>query len=148
MEKDFRGSTKLKSIFDALNDFELNYNWLITDYQCYPQTLEYDELFREQKPIWMTGEELRDMINYEDFQWIWGAFSGFKKNIGKEEVFSYDIPLSEKTSIYFEKPLSTQNPLSDIEIIAVDSTLTLFLSNDKKYIRILKESFPLSEIIE
>lgn len=38
--------TNLKKVFDAINNKQLKYNWLITDCICYPDNPKTDEMLR------------------------------------------------------------------------------------------------------
>ena len=83
--------THLYRIFIGINMVQKDYNWLITDIVAYPKTKEYQDLFSKEY-CWLSGEELTNIIEKEDFQWIWGVLSGFEKSI--------DIPtfLAETTA--------------------------------------------------
>jgi len=71
-------------IFNAIQNVQKNYNWLITDIESIPNTDKYIELFKNPY-VWITGEELSEIVQKEDFFWIWGVFLGFNKTI----TFSY-----------------------------------------------------------
>ena len=125
--------TYLKKIFDSIEDAQKNYNWLITGYECYPQNEKYiEKLSREW--CWMTGEELTEMIEDENFQWIWGVFSAFPKTITRDKVLEYELPKADGNAKIWENPISMQNPLSILEIVAWDSSLTVVVS---KYMDII-----------
>ena len=118
-------------MFTAIGDRQTRYNWLITDVECYPKTPEFDDLMSN-KYVWMTGEKLTAMINKEDFQWINGTLSAFPKGISTEDVLKYPLPRSCGYSGFFQNPLTMQHPLSEIEIVAWDSSLTLFFSKSRE----------------
>ena len=72
--------TYLKKLFDAINNKQLEYNWLITDCTCYPENPKTDAMLRKDY-CWLTGEELTDLVAQEDFQWVWGILSAFDKSV-------------------------------------------------------------------
>lgn len=62
--------TDLKGILESLgNDGCYKYNWLITDYECYPQENENAATFSG-SPVFITGEKLMSLLEIENFQWI------------------------------------------------------------------------------
>ena len=139
--------THLKKVFLAINNVQNNYNWLITDHMCYPQIKEYAELFFNEY-FWISGEKLTEMINKEDFQWIWAVLSGFKKDIPKEEVLKYNFPEADGYTGFWRNPISIQHTLADIEIVPWDSSLVLFISKDEDIVDNFKKGFPLAEDLE
>lgn len=130
--------TFLKDIFALIDNVQTEYNWLISDYECYPQKSKYFELLQGDY-CWISGKELTDMVEDENFQWIWGVFSGFPKNISRDEIFSYKLPQSEGYSGFWKNPISIQHPLASIEIVAWDSTLTLIISKEDGFFTKIKE---------
>jgi len=144
LDKSEQYFTFLGGIFKAIQNKQEEYNWLITDYECYPQSEKCSELFNG-KDIWISGSELTKMIETEDFQWIWGVFSGFPKGVPKDNVMEFDIPKAEEHEDFWKVPVSIQHPLADIEIVAWDSSLTLFISKDDELIKLFCEEFPLAE---
>ena len=58
--------TYLSKVFHGINNAQKQYNWLITDCECYPKNKEIEELF-DQKYCWLSGEELTDIVVKEDF---------------------------------------------------------------------------------
>ena len=146
-EKGEKYYTYLKKVFDAIDNKQKEYNWLITDCECYPNNQKTEELLNKEY-CWISGEELTEIVNQEDFQWIWAVLSGFDKNIELSEVLKYDLPYVNEYEGFWNKPLTLQHPLSKIEIVPCDSSLTLFLSKDKKLVNSFMSSFPYSENLE
>ena len=66
--------TYLKELFASIGNVQKEYNWLITGHECYPQNPDYAKKL-SQEYCWITGDELTNMVENEDFQWIWGVFS-------------------------------------------------------------------------
>ena len=139
--------THLYRIFTGINMVQKDYNWLITDIVAYPKTKEYQDLFSKEY-CWLSGEELTNIIEKEDFQWIWGVLSGFDKNIDIEEVLKYSVPYADGYEGFWGNPLSLQHPLASIEIVAWDSSLSLVISKNKQIIDNVRLVFPLSEDLE
>ncbi|MDP4152765.1 MAG: hypothetical protein Q8865_04885 [Bacillota bacterium] len=138
--------TRLSRVFSAINNAQENYNWLISYAECYPDSLEMQKLF-ENAYCWMSGESLSSMIEKEDFQWIWGALSGFKKDIPLSEILDNDLPDPEYDG-YWANPVSTQHPLASIEIVPMDSSLVVVISDNDKIIENFRMAMPLSEDLE
>ncbi len=146
-EKGEKYYTDLKKVFDAINDKQKEYNWLITDCVCYPNNQEIQELLNKEY-CWLSGEELTKIVNHEDFQWIWAVLSGFDKSVELSEVLKYDLPYADGYTGFWKKPLALQHPLSKIEIVPWDGSLTLVLSEEKEIVDSFMESFPYSERLE
>ncbi|GAB6169560.1 hypothetical protein JCM1393_20200 [Clostridium carnis] len=136
--------TYLSKIFKAIDNEQIKYNWLITDYICYPKDNNIKDIFSKEY-LWITGEELTEIINKEDFQFIWGILSGFSKDISIEEILKYKLPYADENCDLWNKEVKTQHPHANIEIVAWDSTLTLFISKEEKLVQRFRENFPLSE---
>jgi len=146
MQRGPNHSPNLKPIFKALNGIYKEFNWLITNYQCFSLNEEheiYAKVLKENgEPIWITGEELDILVtNDEELYWIWGVLSAFKKEISKEDVLKYDEPWADGYTGFWENPISIQHPLAEIEIVSWDGLLTLFISRDDEHTLLLKEKF-------
>ena len=144
LEKGEKWYTDLFKIFQTMDDEQLKYNWLITDCICYPKNQKYEELF-DQEYTWITGEELTKIIEDENFQFIWAVFSAFPKTIKLKEVLNYKLPLADGNTQFWVDEVSIQHPLAEIEIIAWDSTLTIFMSNIDSLTINFMDKFPLAE---
>ena len=138
--------THMRTVFQAIENVQKQYNWLITDWECYPKNKEIEQLF-EQEYCWLSGEELTDIVVKEDFQWIWGCLCGFQKNISLEEVLMHSLPLSENYNGYYQNPVSLQHPLSSVEIVPCDSSWILIISKDKSIIDSYMKKYPMSEVL-
>ena len=142
--KNHKFYTYLSKVFQVINNAQNQYNWLITDWECYPKNKEIIQSL-DQKYCWLSGEELTNIVVKEDFQWIWGCLCGFQKDISPEEVLGYPLPLSEGYNGYYENPVSLQHPLSSVEIVPSDSSWTLIISKDKTIIDSYIKKYPKSE---
>ena len=136
--------TYLDKVFKAIDNEQIRYNWLITERDCYPSDSTFRELF-SQEYIWLTGQELTAIIAAERFSFVWGVFSGFKPEIPLNEVLQYDLPYANGYTGFWLDDVGIQHPLADIEIVAWDSSLTLFISKDDELADKFLQAFPLSE---
>mgnify|MGYP001854923474 FL=1 len=80
LEKSENGFTFLKNIFLFIRNAQIEYNWLITACECYPENRSYAEMLSKEY-CWISGKQLTEMVNEENFQWIWGVLSAFPPNI-------------------------------------------------------------------
>lgn len=136
--------TYMGPIFQGIKNEQIKYNWLITNCECYPVNKKISDMFSK-KYCWLSGEKLTKIICEEDSQFIWGVFSGFSKDINLDEVLEYDLPNADGYEGFWQNSVNIQHPLADIEIVAWDSSLTLFISKIDKLVDNFRQSFPLSE---
>lgn len=139
-----RRYTNLKGIFDSLNNVQKNYNWLITDCEC----TTFDEKVLSklyQSYCWMSGDELTEMIEKENFQWIWAVLSAFPKDISLEKILEYNLPFANGNPDLWKNPVTLQNPLAEIEIVPWDSTLVIFKSRKKELVESFRKVYPESQ---
>lgn len=141
-EKGEQWYTQMGRVFEAIKNKQKDYNWLITDIDCVPQSIE--ECCTENY-CWLTGEELSRIVSEDDGQWVWAVLSGFDKNIDLSEVLKYSKPYADGYKGFWKNPVSIQHPLAAIEIVAFDSSLTLFFSNQEDIVRDFLNFFPFSE---
>lgn len=136
--------THMSTVFKAINNAQNQYNWLIADCVCYPESKEIELIF-DQKYCWLSGEELTAIIAQEDFQWIWGVLCGFEKDIPLEEVLKYPLPSAEGYNGYYNNPVSVQHPLASVEVIPYDSSWTIIVSKNKTIIDSYLRYYPEAE---
>ena len=136
--------TYMRVVFKAIGNAQENYNWLITDCECYPKSTEIAQMF-DQEYCWLSGKELSHIAAQEDFQWIWGILCGFEKDIPLEEVLKYPLPLARDYDGYYHNPVSLQHPLSSVEIVPFDSSWTLIVSKDKMIVDRYLSCYPKAE---
>ena len=134
--------TYFDDVFASLNDFQKNYNWLITDFKAYPQYLTYrNKLYSNNQYAWLSGDELTEMVYGEKFQWVWAVLSGFDKNYELEEILKYPYPGADGYKGFWEPELSIQHPFASVELVAFDSGATLFFTKDyKMYLEYMKSN--------
>lgn len=119
----------------------------VKGHECYPQNAKYVAKLSDEW-CWMTGVELTEMIKDEDFQWIWGVFSAFPKEITKEKVMNYKLPKADGNERIWQNPISLQHPFSVIEIIAWDSSMTIVITEFDDIIEKLEKSNPIVKDLE
>ena len=148
LEKGERYFTNMSRVFNAINNVQKDYNWLITDGEGHPADKSFDG-YRHGDYIWITGEQLTDIVNNDKCrQWVWAVLSGFPKNILKEKVLQYSLPYADGYKGFWENPITIQHPLAEIEIAPWDSGLVLIISKHDKIVNCFTASMPLAEDLE
>ena len=138
--------TDMKKVFKAIDNVQLNYNWLVTNADVLCTQFFEDADYFHTDYRWLSGAELTEKINSgEYYQWIWGVFSGFAKSVPKDEALEYPLPWADCNGKLWEYPLKLQHRLADIEIVAFDASYMLILAKDKKIIDSFKKAYPMSE---
>ena len=145
LDKGEKYYTYMRKIFDAIGNKQNEYNWLITDFVCYPKTQSISDMLTAKDHCWLSGNELTTVVESEDFQWIWAVLSGFNKDISLAKVLEFPLPYADGYKGFWENPVSIQNPLASIEIVPWDSSLTLILSEEKELVDCFMRAFPQSE---
>lgn len=80
------GYTYFKKIFKALNNFQKDYNWLITDCEAYPKKLGHEMRIHQSKHgkyAWISGEELTGIIKKMIFSGFGLYYQGLIKTVQK-----------------------------------------------------------------
>ena len=144
LEKGEHYYTHMSNVFNAIENEQLKYNWLITNCECYPQDRSIAELFSKEY-LWISGKQLTEIICKENFQFIWGVFSGFSSEVTLEDVLRYDLPFADGYEGFWKDNVGIQHPLAQVELVAWDSSLTLLISKDDSLIQKFRSNFPLSE---
>ena len=132
--------TNMKDIFDAMNNSQSDYNWLITDYECnhYPT----NNISCNQEYIWISGKELSDIVSIHGIQFIWGVFSAFTKDVPLAEVMKHTYPFADGNTGLWNPIIKTQHPLADIEIVSWDSSLVLVISKCESIVTDINNFYP------
>jgi hypothetical protein len=120
--------TDIKLIFDALEGRQREFNWLITEHECYSRTLDKD-IFNEEIVI-LSGDELTDIVTHNKIQFVWGILSAFDKATDIDINNLSVIPTFDGEWKYGGEDVHTQHPLAIAEIVCVDSSYTILLSKD------------------
>ena len=122
-------------------------NWLITDIECYPNDKEISKIL-DNEYCWITGIELLQLLDKEEFQWIWGVFSAFPKEVELNEVLKYSYPYADGYSGFWKNPLTLQHPLAVSEIVAWDGTIILVITKENKIIDMLMKKYIFAQDLE
>ena len=133
--------TDLKEVLSLMGDSCKDYNWLITNYACYPLSANNRELFSGD-PVVISGDELMKALEEDNFQWVWGVISAVSKDYEEKAVLSAGIPYADGNSAIWTNPVKIQHPMADIEIIAWDSSATVVIAKDDELIRRIKDIKP------
>lgn len=130
-------------VFEAIHNEQIKYSWLISNYDCnqYPD----DRIPVDGKYVWITGEELSEIVNNNKIQFIWGVFSAFPKHILIDNVLEHKLPYADGYAGFWKNPISIQHPLAEMEIVAWDSGLVLLISKNEEIIEDFMSYFPLTE---
>lgn len=136
-----------KDIFWKINEISEDYNWLISYPECYPQNKELREKM-DKDYIWLSGQELKNILYLDNFQWIWGVLSGFPKCILLEDILRYPLPYADGYMGFWRNPITLQHPLADIELVAWDNSCTLFISKEESLIEKIIKIYQQAEDLE
>lgn len=129
----------LYKLIYAIANINPNYNWLITDFEAYPQIKCYQTLIMKKKYLIMSTKKLVKMLKQDNFQWIWGIFSAIPNRYSEKEILDYALPHIEEND-----QLVMKHPLAEIEIGIVDSS-SLYIISNNEYIEVFKTLYPKAE---
>lgn len=135
--------TYMDKVFTSMEDEQMHYNWLITNYECndYPDS----KIPFNQDYVWISGEELTEIVTSNKIQFIWGVFSGFKKDVLLSDVLKYSLPYADGNPNFWTKDFNIQHPLAEVEIVPWDSTLVLLISKRDCITETFMKNLPLAE---
>lgn len=139
----------ISKVFSAIDDWPHtvdDYNWLITDIDCYSNDETTESLFR-QKYVWLPYQELMQALE-GTHMFLWGVFSGFPKHITLEQVLSYDLPFADGNTAFWVDDVQIQHPLAEVEIVTWDGYCTLVISKYDEPIDLFRQAFPLSQDLQ
>ena len=140
------GYSYFKDLFCEIAELSEKYNWFVSYPECYPQSQELQQKLN-MEPLWLSGAELKDLLYTEDFQWIWGVLSGFPKNILLDDVLNQSSCADGGLS-FWQNPIHLQHPLAEIELVAWDSSCTLFISKEDSMIEKISALYCQAEDLE
>ena len=138
--------TDMRRVFAALRNRQTEYNWLITDCECFCDP-EIEKAF-EKDYCWIGGEALTELVLSARIQWIWAVFSAFDPSVPLSDVLKYDLPQANGYPGFWKKPVSIQHSLAQMEIVPWDSCSTLLFSRKKEDVDAFLRFFPESERLE
>lgn len=131
----------------AIGGNNLNYKWLISDIEAYPQDNgQYDNLIENNSYLILSNNDLIKMLSECDFQWIWAVFSAIPEDISDDDILKYKLPYAnENGEIYKDDVAIIQHPLADIEIVAEDSSSVFIVAKDNNIADRFKALFSMAK---
>lgn len=142
-DSDEKYYTYLLKLINSLGGRTLKYNWLITDIEAYPKSSsKIDDMIKENEYLFLSTDELLDILEDQDFQWIWGVFSAIPETYPEEEVLKYKLPFAEDNKALYQEIPIIQHPLADIEVVAFDASFVQIVSNNDRYLELFKKTYP------
>lgn len=146
-KRDLPGYTCMLNILINLELTKEDYFWLISDIEAYPTKDKYLNLINSNDYLLLKTNELIEMLEEEDFQWIWAVFSAIPTNHTKEQILRHTLPtlqsITNNYNPFLGKP-KIQHPLAEFEICAWDSSGVFLVSNDEVLLNKFKSCYPLS----
>ena len=131
--------TNLEEVFNVLGNVAMEYNWLLTDYDCniYPS----DKIPANGQFVWISGDELFRILKKQKIQLIWGVATAYTKDITLDEVLQHPLPVAEEYYGFRNPEITMQNPLSNIEMISIDCTFLVVIAKSAEYITKLSDKY-------
>jgi hypothetical protein len=132
--------TNLAEVFDIIGDRALEYNWLLSNYDCniYPS----EKIPTNERFVWLCGDELVNILKKDEIQFIWGVATAYEKGIALIDVLQYPLPFADGNANLWNPSITMQNPLADIEIIPWDSTFLIVIAKSKELIEKFAKEYP------
>lgn len=126
--KDEKFYTHMLKLINAIGGRKLEYNWLITDVEACPSDKRIEKILNEEIIV-LSNDELMDMLEEEDFQFVWGNFYAMFNKYSKEEILKY-------------KDNNCLEEIAQVIICADDSSLVSIETNDDNIIELFKKAYP------
>ncbi|QOR34652.1 hypothetical protein IMX26_14420 [Clostridium sp. 'deep sea'] len=124
----------MRIVFKSLDGLQNKYNWLITDIECYPEIAQITE------NSFMSDEELTEILNKTDVQFIWAVFSAFPKDFSLN-VKNLKVKPYIRDNYDFWDDVNIQHPQAMVEIDCCDSSYLTLVSRDDNLAKKFKEFF-------
>ena len=142
--KNYKFYTMMREILLDLELADKDYWWFINDVEAYPEKAEFEALL-DSDYILLKTSDLMEMLNEDDFQWIWGIFSAIPTKYSREEILQYDFPYVQffdegQYNPYCDEP-RIQHPLAEFEIYAVDSSEMFIVTDNEELIQRFKKCY-------
>jgi len=130
----------INQIFDCINYYE--YQWMLSSYECNI----YNDIPFDKEYLLISSNQLAEILSKND-QFIWAVFSGFNSTIRKEDIMNYTLTSSDSDSLW-QKEISIQHPLAEIEIISWDSQYYIVISKNNNVIEKIRRNIPNCQDLE
>ncbi len=139
----------LKAVLYDLELTDKPYWWLISDFEAVPREKDYQNMLEHADYLLLSTREVVEMLENDDFQWIWAVFSAISTKYSKEEILQFELPYimdfeEGKYNPYTDEP-KVQHPYADFEIYACDSSYMFMITDDADLISKFQKSYPLYE---
>lgn len=131
--------TDMSVILNPIKEYLREYNFLITDIEC--NYCPDKRIWNEKDYVLIPSNELLDIVNTHEIQFIWGVFSAIPQHFSLDDILKYELPFSEAVSNY-DKNISLQHPLADIEIVSFDSSYLEIICKNEEVMECIKSEFP------
>ena len=115
--------------------------------RCYPSDEEIAKTL-DNEYCWIAGKDLVQLLDKEEFQWIWGVFSAFPKEIELNEVLKYSYPYADGYTGFWKNPITVQHPLAISEIVAWDGALILVIAKKNEIVNTIMKKNVLAQDLE
>lgn len=144
--------TNLRELIKPIRDEFSSYNWLLTnhDYILFDYKTKglVDKLNYNTDRIEFSGQELLEIIDTREIQFIWGVFCGVSNQI--PTIGKKDLPFADCNPKVWAEPETFFLEESNIEIICFDGTATIIRFRDenkeKKFLTYFDEAEKLEKI--
>lgn len=136
-------------IFKHIEEYIKSLNWRITNVECFCRTTTYVFPFEECNDYFVDGETLYNMLKeHPEIQWVWGALSGFTKDITWDEIKQNPVIEDISEIPYLKGRLHHIEPKAVFEMIAFDSAETYIMADNPEIVKRLYKLFPDAENLE
>jgi len=144
---DFKGYTLIKQVLYDLELSNQQYLWLISDMEAYPRKKEFCELLDQNEYLLLETSQLLQMLETDDFQWVWAVFSAIPASYDREEILQFDLPyvMDVEDGVYnphTDQP-KLQHPYAVLELYAVDSSYMFMVTDNADFITKFKQKYPM-----
>ena len=145
-KKDEKCYAFILKIIKSIQKVNSKYNWLISAIEAYPFDVygKMEKMLQDNEYLFLSTNELINMLEKNDFQWIWAVFSAIPNNYTIKDILKYKIPYIEDNKKIFTDTI-IQHPLADIEMVVEDGTSLSIVAKENKYLDVFKEIYPLAE---
>jgi len=144
LEKGVEQYTNLNLFLPIIREEIFSYNWLLTDID----SNYYSDNTIENNYDFLSGEEFIELIEKNDFRFVWGVFSAFPKEVALEKILSKGIPSADGYTGFWENPINLQNSSAIIEMVLWDGELALIISHKDEIIDDFLNHYKFSENLE
>jgi hypothetical protein len=125
----------LQKVFEAFHNRQVDFNWLITDFECTSHPPEFQPQAGRPQALWFSGRELTRIIEQNDIQFVWAVLSGFPQQVTLD-LNRLDVePYANGNKSIWAVGAKIQHPLAEVEIVCWDASVILLRSRDADLIR-------------